>query len=268
MECLNVKYLSQRDISVPCGHCAFCLATRKSDWSTRLEYESKKWFTKKFITLTYADAHLHWKNGISQLKKSHLQDFFKRLRKQGHRLRYYAVGEYGSQTYRPHYHVILFGEIPDDDIRGKWPHGDVHIGFVNQASIAYCLKYIVNGRAVGMRNGRELPFALMSRRPGLGDNYVTPAMVDWHRGICFKDHKNYTVVDGQKRHLPRYYKLKIFSAIDRVRIAVRDQKAAELSLRKYLYAHRHLPNPLEYRKEQLHIAAQRVRNKTKLNLTH
>jgi len=212
MECLNLKYLPAREISVPCGRCAFCLATRRSDWSTRLEYEAKKWLTKKFVTLTYADAHLYWRNGNSQLKKSHLQEWFKKLRKAGYRLRYYAVGEYGSRTFRPHYHVLLFGDIPDSILRNKWDKGDIHIGQVTQASISYCLKYVVNSKSRAMRNNRERPFSVMSRKPGLGANYLSPAMIKWHKS----DRKNYVLMDGQKRHLPRYYKLKIFSAIDRV----------------------------------------------------
>lgn len=264
MQCLNVKYIAKHDISVPCGKCGFCLATRKSDWSTRLEYEARKWVGSKFITLTYADPHLHWRNGISQLHKHDLQKYFKRLRKAGVKLRYYAVGEYGSKTYRPHYHVILFTNVSEGILRESWHLGQVHIGSVTQASIAYCLKYIVNGRANGMRNGRVAPFSVMSRRPGLGANYLSLEMIEWHKS----GRKNYVLVDGQKRHLPRYYKLKIFSAIDRVRIAVRDQRAAFEKLRKKLATtSTKIRNPLAYHEEQLRIAERRVRDKTKNNLT-
>lgn len=263
MECLKLRYLSKQDISVPCGRCPFCLATRRSDWSTRLEYESKLWVHKHFVTLTYADAHLYFRNGMSQLRKSDLQLYFKKLRKAGYRLRYYAVGEYGSRTFRPHYHILLFGNIPERVLREKWDKGMVHIGQVTQASIAYCLKYVINGWAKGMRHGRVPPFATMSRKPGLGANYLSPAMLAWHKS----DRKNYVLIDGEKRHLPRYYKLKIFSAIDRVRIAVRDQKAAENRLRKKLYSLRHLRNPMEYVAQQKQIAAKRIRNKNLKNLT-
>ena len=48
------------------------------------------------------------------LVKSDLQKFFKRFRKlfnyafPTHTFKYFAVGEYGSQTFRPHYHIALF----------------------------------------------------------------------------------------------------------------------------------------------------------------
>lgn len=263
MECLTPKYLSARDITVPCGKCGFCLATKRSDWSTRLEYESRKWLDKKFITLTYADPHLKFYGGISQLWKPHLQLYFKKLRKAGYKLRYFAVGEYGSTTYRPHYHVILFGDIPEDVIRAKWEFGNVHIGQVTQASISYCLKYVVNAKRVGMRNGRKPPFSTMSRKPGLGANYLSQPMIEWHRS----GRKNYVLLDGVPRHLPRYYKEKIFSKIDRVRIAVRDGRASLERLRKELYSNRHMKNPYEYYLLQRRIAEKRIRDKNRKNLT-
>jgi len=263
MECMNTKYIAKHDIYVPCGKCGFCLATKRSDWTTRLEYEAKCWVDKVFITLTYADPHLYYRSGISQLHKPHLQNYFKKLRKAGYKLRYYAVGEYGGQTFRPHYHVILFGSVPEKLLREKWDYGHVHIGQVEQASISYCLKYVVNAKLPGMRNGREKPFATMSRKPGLGANYLTAAMKEWHKS----GRKNYCLIDGQIRHLPRYYKEKIFSKIDRVRIAVRDGRKALESLRKELYSHRHMKDPYAYYLDQRRIAERRIRDKNRKNLT-
>lgn len=271
MQCIRPKYLSQRDITVPCGKCGFCLATRRSDWSTRLEYESKLWLDKKFITLTYADCHLHFKDGISQLDKRDLQNYFKLLRKAGYKLRYYAVGEYGSQTARPHYHVILFSSVPERIIREKWHFGHVHIGAVTQASISYCLKYVVNSKATGLVKGRKPAFSVMSRKPGLGANYLSPQVKAWHKS----DRKNYVIIDGVKRHLPRYYKEKIFSKIDRVRIAVRDQKIAEENLRKKLFklsrtikvSVKYPRGALSYLDAQARIAEKRIKDKNRKNLT-
>lgn len=266
MECQSLRYLPKQDVSVPCGKCVFCLATKRSDWALRLHYEQKMHVGSKFVTLTYADAHLVWKDGNSQLHKPHLQEFFRNMRGRGskRKLRYFAVGEYGAKTFRPHYHVILFGDVPEDVIRKAWKYGHVHIGNVTNASIMYCLGYVVNGSSWKMRKDRVRPFATMSRRPGLGANYLTPAMIEWHKS----DRKNYAIIDGVKRHLPRYYKEKIFSKIDRVRIAVRDQKehfAREVAWLRSP-AMRKLKDPLAYREEQLRRLAQRIRCKTKNNL--
>ena len=50
------------------------------------------------------------------LRKRDFQLFMKRLRKKysDDRIRFYACGEYGSETFRPHYHAILFGLHLDD----------------------------------------------------------------------------------------------------------------------------------------------------------
>lgn len=265
MECARPRYLSKQEILVPCGSCAFCTATRRSDWALRLHYEAKMHLDKKFITLTYANPHLKWEHGLSQLCKGHLQNFFKRVRIKGYKLRYYAVGEYGSTTFRPHYHVLLFGAVPDDIIRASWPFGQVHIGQVTQASIMYCLGYMVNGKHWKMCTKRVKPFSLMSRKPGLGANYLSKSMIEWHRS----DRRNYALLDGAKRHLPRYYKTKIFSKIDLVRIAVRDSKAAFKRDVEWLRspAMARLKDPLAYRREQRRRLAQRIKAKSKENLT-
>lgn len=276
MECIKPRYLHKQDMVVPCGNCAFCAATRRSDWALRLHYEGKKHLGSKFVTLTYANNMMTWEHGHPQLVKSDLQNFFKRLRKLGFKFRYYAVGEYGSQTFRPHYHVILFGDIPEVAIRKAWARckrstgsyyaiGHVHIGQVTSASVMYALGYIVNGKSWKMSNKRVAPFCLMSRRPGLGANYLTKQMIAWHKS----DRKNYAILDGERRHLPRYYKEKIFSKIDLVRIAVRDQKAVFKRMVAWI---RHpkrarMRDPLRYYEDARKEMARSIKFKSKQNLT-
>lgn len=264
MACYNLLYISKQDISVPCGRCAFCAIQKRSDWALRLHYEAKKHVGSRFVTLTYANPHLKWSKGVPQLDKTDLQKFFKRVRRAGQKFRYYAVGEYGSKTYRPHYHVIMFGDIDEKIVRQSWPFGHVHIGTVTSASVMYCLGYVVNAKGKGMSYGRVKPFTLMSRRPGLGANYLTKAMIDWHKS----DRKNYAVLDGQRRHLPRYYKTKIFSAIDLVRIAVRDQKEAFRREVEWLRSKKmaRMRDPLAYRDDQRKKAAMRINKSFKQNL--
>lgn len=74
---------------------------------------------------------------------------------------------------------------------------------------------------------------------------------------------------GGKRHLPRYYKCKIFSKIDLVRIAVRDQKEMFRRAVEWVRspAMRRQEDPLAYRAEQLKRLAFTIRAKSKLNLT-
>ncbi|WMC01504.1 replication initiator protein [Microvirus D_HF4_371] len=70
-----------------------------------------------FITLTYTDDSMPnlssdgcYEN-IPTLDPADLRNFIKRLRHQYHKqkgMRYFAVGEYGTKTFRPHYHAGLF----------------------------------------------------------------------------------------------------------------------------------------------------------------
>lgn len=206
---------------VPCGKCNYCLATKRADWSLRLSKELKTALSAKFLTFTYSDENLPRNDcGFTTFNKKHVQDFMKRLRKETAKvskvsLRYYLVAEYGEHTFRPHYHAIMFNlpvtvipKLPE-----IWSLGHIHIGDVSDASINYVTKYVIN-RTSDM-DGRDPPWSLMSKRPGIGAPYLTDAMKQWHKS----DLKNYTVHNGTKRKLPRYFKDKIFSDSERKRMA-------------------------------------------------
>lgn len=101
---------------VPCGHCTLCGSRRSSEWQFRAVAETvTSSNTPYFVTLTYNDKYLP-ATGVS---KYPLQLFFKRLRVKLQRLgisctiKYFACAEYGKDTHRPHYHVLIWG-FPDD----------------------------------------------------------------------------------------------------------------------------------------------------------
>lgn len=99
-------------IQLPCGQCLGCRLERSRKWAVRCMLEASLHEQNCFLTLTYAPEHLP-ENG--SLVKRDLTLFFKRLRKTyGEGIRYFACGEYGERFDRPHYHVILFGFIPED----------------------------------------------------------------------------------------------------------------------------------------------------------
>lgn len=210
MRCISpvlIRSNGRRDF-VPCGKCNFCLQTRRFDWSFRLAQELNVSKSAKFITLTYAEESPWFDN---EVHKDHLQLFFKRLRKVNSMpLRYYAVGEYGTKTGRAHYHAIVFN-ITDNACESLplvWSHGLTHVGTVTPASIHYVTKYVINKDVENER--REPPFALMSRRPGLGSNYLISHRW-WHR----EDFRTFAQVHGVKTRLPRFYKDKFFTQLER-----------------------------------------------------
>lgn len=98
---------------VPCQKCILCKDKKAVDWATRVTCEGNyhvncPWW----ITLTYNCLSLP----DDGLIKRDVQNFFKRLRErisrvvgQDIRIRFVAVGEYGGNTARAHYHAIIYG---------------------------------------------------------------------------------------------------------------------------------------------------------------
>lgn len=110
-------------IEVPCGKCLECRIQRTRQWADRCVLEAKKYKDNYFVTLTYDDDHLPERNS---LKPKDLQDFMKRLRKKfkGVKIRFFACGEYGDISWRPHYHLLLFN-CPLNDLSYVFMHKDV-----------------------------------------------------------------------------------------------------------------------------------------------
>lgn len=105
---------------IRCGNCMGCRIDRSREWANRCLLELQYHQSAYFVTLTYSDDFVpvsHYADpstGEAQpsltLRKRDLQLFFKRLRKRHVKpLRYFAAGEYGGKTLRPHYHAIIFG---------------------------------------------------------------------------------------------------------------------------------------------------------------
>lgn len=211
-----LKRVETNFYQLPCGKCPFCLKRRVHQWSFRLVQEEKLAFSSYFITLTYADKNIPYsEKGHQTLVKKDLQDFMKRLRKRNDRkLRYYACGEYGSKTRRPHYHLILFN-AKLETIQPAWDKGHVHYGEVNEATIQYTCKYISKTKRVvnDDKDDRQREFNLMSK--GIGLNYLTPQMIDYHKAdllermCCVRK-------GGDKIAMPRYYKDKLYTHDERL----------------------------------------------------
>lgn len=243
MKCVSPISLKTKEgrTHVPCGTCIHCLTKRQQDWSFRLGKELKIAKTSSFVTLTYDDIHVpvletHNQDGEliyqTQLSKSHLQLFMKRLRDHQLRtilkyrklknfllphsnlpkIRYYAVGEYGTNTKRPHYHILLFNIDPFTlkNINQIWGKGHVDIGNITPKSITYVTKYVINSRNQ-YYGQRQKQFSTMSKQPGIGANYLQDS-THWHRANSYHHVINSS---GNKQALPDYYKNKIFTKYER-----------------------------------------------------
>lgn len=207
------KQLYPGSIAIPCGKCIGCRLDYSRSWADRMMLELDHSKKAIFVTLTYDNDHVPFTEneygefGALSLDKSDLQKFFKRLRKRykDKEIRFYAAGEYGSHTERPHYHAIIFGlsleDFSDRVAKGKNELGQVHYisqklqniwsqGFcvladVSWKTCAYVARY-VQKKVYGSMNylqdeyGCVPEFSLMSRRPGLAGYYMDdhPDMFD------------------------------------------------------------------------------------------
>ena len=220
----NVKELSMLGKVVPCplpcGRCLGCRLERSRQWALRCVNEASMHKENSFITLTYDDDHVP---SDYSLKKRDFQLFMKRLRKHfaGKKIRFFACGEYGEHTFRPHYHAILFGhQFTDRKIITKetengvvnlyqsktlnnlWQNGFASSGemtFESAAYVArYCLKKINGPEADYHYLGREPEFSLMSRMPGIGADWLKYYRKDvYPNDIC--------MARGVPSKPPRYY---------------------------------------------------------------
>jgi len=218
-------------IEIPCGICMGCRLEKSAQWAMRITHEQQLHQENCFLTLTYNPESLPH---LGSLQKEDVQLFMKRLRKNypDKKIRFYACGEYGEQTNRPHYHLILFGVDPTDKqlysvkngnniyisptFTRLWPHGDHKIGSVTFESAGYVARYTTKKiygekaesyyRAFNYATGDYEPitpeFALMSLRPGIGSDWYDKYKQDLiNTGFC--------IVNGQKATIPMYYQKKL-----------------------------------------------------------
>lgn len=219
MICISPITLKKEDNSfntVPCGKCYACVMNYRTDWIFRLTNEFEHSLSASFVTLTYDDEHLIYaddRNGrtYAVLDKDDVQKFIKRFRYYDkRRIRYYIVGEYGEKSKRPHYHAIIFNHSDKiyENLQKAWKKGFIHCGSVTSASITYVTKYLLKKQLTSYYIVK--PFALMSKNPAIGLNYLN------YNKNMHKSNKDPTVkLNGKNKRMPRYYRDKIFSKLEK-----------------------------------------------------
>ena len=212
-------------ILIPCGRCIGCRLKYSREWADRCMLEASYYKHNWFLTLTYDDNHLpecHNGSPVHPLVKRDLQLFIKRLRKEfpNDHIRYFACGEYGSKSMRPHYHVLLFNcplqdltihkrdfnngfiyYISDTISRCWYPESDNELPRESRSSLgfhllteltwdtcAYTARYVMKkqkGKNSSVYEEYNYPpeFTLMSRKPGIGRQFYED-----HNDIVIKDY--------------------------------------------------------------------------------
>lgn len=100
-------------MQVPCGHCTLCREQKRKHVAAMCQMECQQHQTLPlFTTLTFADKYLP-EDGVDprdvQLFMKRLRISLKRKYKVDVNLRTAYCGEYGKQTKRPHYHILIWG---------------------------------------------------------------------------------------------------------------------------------------------------------------
>lgn len=243
-------YFSTEYIEIPCGQCVACRLQYSRKWADRCMMELMYHDSAYFVTLTYSDEYLNRGDQVGNtrryyadestgeakvslsLSKRDLTLFWKRLRKEFKidKIRYYACGEYGDQTKRPHYHCIIFGlHLNDlkvykvsglknvyynsDRLQKVWsidgqPIGHVVVGDVTWETCAYTARYVMK-KAKGMtaesyaQFNMQPEFVVMSRKPGIGRDYYED-----HRSDFLEFGETYigTKTGSVNCKTPRYFK--------------------------------------------------------------
>lgn len=226
-----------------------------------------------FLTLTYNDKNLPTgTEGRATINKRDLQLFWKRLRKSGLDVRYYAVGEYGDSTGRPHYHAIAFGLRLDDlrfysrsngfnlytsqTLNEHWGLGNCWIGDVTFESCAYVARYVMkkltgNHSKLYDHEGIMPEFALMSRRPGIGSSFYDKYVSD------LLPHDTTVIRNNVKISTPRYYLNKYSITNPTETLSIKSQR----QLNALAHADENTPHRRSIRKEvKLHKLKQLLRS--------
>lgn len=250
-------------LEFPCGRCTDCRIAKAQDWATRCMHEAQMHKhpdgspNNAFITLTFDEKSLI-ERGHESVDVRDWQLFAKKLRKQTSPFKFLAVGEYGDQSARPHYHALIFGEDFSRDrylwrtslgnpfyrsptLEKCWPWGQVEVGHLTQETANYVCRYVLKkltghqkekplevvDQTTGEISERNHTFAVMSRggRTGKGIGHSWLMKYGWR--VIEQDN---VIRKGQQVKPPRYYTAQLKAALpdDMEKVAeARRQKALE-----------------------------------------
>ena len=150
-------------INVPCGKCIECSDAKRNDLFVRASFEYSSMLKAGgiayFVTLTYANNCLPFFNHRPCFNRGDVTNFLRRLRARHfkfckqfkhsyHGIRYFVTSEYGHETHRPHYHMVIFCYHPINEhlipylVRSTWHYGIVDVqSLQSNIGIHYVAKY-------------------------------------------------------------------------------------------------------------------------------
>lgn len=245
-----------------CGQCLHCRINQSRIWQTRLLLESRSSFDSTFLTLTYDDENIPWDYN---LVKEDLTKFLKRYRKRlGHKIRYYAIGEYGDETWRPHFHLAIFSEnllercyMSCEDMRKRnfctqdciarlsWKKGNISLtAELSQELAGYITGYIKDKATKKQLINRVKEYGTMSRRPGIGHDTIGKIAAKFANDPRSRSTViNSLSIGGRQRPLGGYLTKTLSDKLGTIEHVISDQfvKYSDELIEKYLKDGRMLP---------------------------
>lgn len=238
-----------RPVELRCGGCVGCRMARAKSWAVRCVHEAQLHERNCFVTLTYDRSSLPKDGG---LHIEHWQNFAKKVRRRLGAFRFFMCGEYGSETLRPHFHILFFGlDFPDrmfykgnggsrlytsKVLQEIWDRGYAPIGDVSVESAAYVARYQVKKQVkkddtqylrVDPVTGESWyvrrEFVNMSRRPGIGSGWIEKYKTDVYPS-------DEVIINGHRYRPPSFYDSRLseleLREVKRRRLAAVDKEHA------------------------------------------
>lgn len=204
----------------------------------RLLYELREFPNSIFVTLTFDEPSLcRFKDNPNKS----LSLFLDRVRKKyGKQVRHWFVSEYGKKRGRLHYHGILFDiDINNDDLESLWQYGNTFVGYANDVTARYIVKYLTKDDTKGVK---KPPRVISSK--GIGSSFL-----DTHDcKLLQKQLATSFTINGYKVPLPRYYLDKMYNEREKELISYYLYMESEMTY--YL-------NGREYKSEKLYELARK-----------
>lgn len=223
-------------VQLPCGRCIGCRLEYSRQWAVRCMHEAAMYDNNAFITLTYNDDNLPSDHSIHKKEvQKFFKRLRKNTGKKFRYFACGEYGEKNNRPH--YHAIIFGYDFPDkrlwsktkngdllfrsQELEKSWNKGHSLIGNVTFESCAYVARYIMKKRkgkpdTVDPRTGKtneeyykildtetgeiyqvEPEFCLMSRRPGLGR--------DWLDTYVSDTDKDFITIRGVKHKLPKYY---------------------------------------------------------------
>lgn len=197
-------------VELPCGKCLPCRHAKANAWGNRVDQEARMHDSSCHITLTFDPEHY-----TGELDKRTVDLFFDRLRIAMRRdglgkLRFFLVGEYGDQTERGHFHMVVFGQdfiewcadagMGDEEVlfseklSSLWGQGSVRVTRFGPGTAAY-----VAAHQWKAFQAERKPFVRFSRDPPIGFEFLRQFYDDFLRNGFVTNGK------GVKQVCPAHY---------------------------------------------------------------